>query len=342
MRRKRDRNFGIRWLRDLLCGVLIGAGAILPGVSGGVLAVVFDIYRPFMEVLTHPRAAIPKYWRWFLPIGLGCAIGFVGGSYIFPKILWHAYNIMYGFGIPIEFVLDGKLAAISVATYLLCALGATYLVCRGFLREVPAELIRPKAPKEGKRVLLERITFLWKRLGFLTKVSLRNVLRYKQRFFMMVLGIGGCTALLLTGFGIKDSIANVVDYQFEEITLYDAAVSFTEEMDAQTQQAFSRQAADIFSACTKSRVLSAESSPAGSRKERHWSSGARKNSSGVLKRSKIRLQERLPGVSPKESQIQKSFRFITPPPRRPASFPTSKGWRLRRRSGTPPGPASEW
>lgn len=176
---------------------------------------------------------------------LGCAIGFVGGSYIFPKILWHAYNIMYGFGIPIEFVLDGKLAAISVATYLLCALGATYLVCRGFLREVPAELIRPKAPKEGKRVLLERITFLWKRLGFLTKVSLRNVLRYKQRFFMMVLGIGGCTALLLAGFGIKDSITNVVDYQFEEITLYDAAVSFTEEMDAETQQAFSRQAADV-------------------------------------------------------------------------------------------------
>ena len=78
MRRKRDRNFGIRWLRDLLCGVLIGAGAILPGVSGGVLAVVFDIYRPFMELLTHPREAIPKYWRWFLPIGLGCAIGFLG------------------------------------------------------------------------------------------------------------------------------------------------------------------------------------------------------------------------------------------------------------------------
>ena len=78
MRRTRDRNFGIRWLRDLLCGVLIGAGAILPGVSGGVLAVVFDIYRPFMEVLTHPRTAIPKYWRWFLPIGLGGVLGFLG------------------------------------------------------------------------------------------------------------------------------------------------------------------------------------------------------------------------------------------------------------------------
>lgn len=89
MRRKRDRNFGIRWLRDLLCGVLIGAGAILPGVSGGVLAVVFDIYRPFMEVLTHPREAIPKYWRWFLPIGLGCAIGFLG----FAKSIAAAINV---------------------------------------------------------------------------------------------------------------------------------------------------------------------------------------------------------------------------------------------------------
>ena len=78
MRGKGNHNLGIRWLRDLLCGVLIGAGAILPGVSGGVLAVVFDIYRPFMEVLTHPRTAVPKYWRWFLPIGLGGVLGFLG------------------------------------------------------------------------------------------------------------------------------------------------------------------------------------------------------------------------------------------------------------------------
>ena len=78
LKRNRDENYRIHWLRDLLCGALIGAGAILPGVSGGVLAVVFDIYRPFMELLTHPRAAIPKYWRWFLPIGLGCVAGFLG------------------------------------------------------------------------------------------------------------------------------------------------------------------------------------------------------------------------------------------------------------------------
>ena len=68
----------IRWLRDLLCGVLIGSGAILPGVSGGVLAVVFDIYRPFMEVLTHPKTAVPKYWKWFPPLGLGWCVGFLG------------------------------------------------------------------------------------------------------------------------------------------------------------------------------------------------------------------------------------------------------------------------
>lgn len=78
LKRWHDQNFMIRWLRDLLCGILIGAGAILPGVSGGVLAVVFDIYRPFMEVLTQPRTAIPKYWIWFPPIAVGWALGFLG------------------------------------------------------------------------------------------------------------------------------------------------------------------------------------------------------------------------------------------------------------------------
>lgn len=75
---RKDANMRMRWLRDLLCGVLIGAGAILPGVSGGVLAVIFDIYRPFMELLTHPKKAIPQYWKWFVPIGIGWCIGFLG------------------------------------------------------------------------------------------------------------------------------------------------------------------------------------------------------------------------------------------------------------------------
>lgn len=89
MRAPRDQNFIIRWLRDLLCGILIGAGAILPGVSGGVLAVVFDIYQPFMEVLTHPKQAIPKYWKWFPPIILGWCAGFLG----FAKGISAALNL---------------------------------------------------------------------------------------------------------------------------------------------------------------------------------------------------------------------------------------------------------
>ena len=86
---RHDHNFIMRWLRDLLCGFLIGAGAILPGVSGGVLAVVFDIYRPFMEVLTHPRTAVPKYWKWFPPIALGWCAGFLG----FAKGIAAAMNL---------------------------------------------------------------------------------------------------------------------------------------------------------------------------------------------------------------------------------------------------------
>lgn len=86
--------------------------------------------------------------------------------------------------------------------------------------------MRPKAPKAGRRVFLEYIPFIWKRLGFLRKVSIRNIFRYKKRLFMMVMGISGCTALLITGFGIKDSIANVATQQFEEIQIYDIGVTF--------------------------------------------------------------------------------------------------------------------
>ena len=169
---------------------------------------------------------------------LGCVLGYLGGSWLFPKVFWVVYGIMYSFSYPIRFVLDWQLAAFSIGLYLLCALGSTWLVCRSSLREVAAELIRPKAPKVGKRILLERLTFLWKRLSFLHKVSARNIFRYKKRLFMMVLGIGGCTALLLTGFGIRDSISNIVDFQFDEIALYDSTVTFQDALDGQAQDAF--------------------------------------------------------------------------------------------------------
>ena len=169
---------------------------------------------------------------------LGCAIGFLGGSWLFPVVMWKVYDIMYSFSYPIRYVLDWQLAAFSIGLYLLCALGSTWLVCRSSLREVAAELIRPKAPKAGKRILLERIPFLWKRMKFLYKVSARNIFRYKKRFFMMILGIGGCTALLLTGFGIRDSIADVVDFQYQEISKYDISVSFLDPLTQEEQSQF--------------------------------------------------------------------------------------------------------
>lgn len=162
---------------------------------------------------------------------IGSVLGYAVGSYGLPWVIWEIYGIMYGFA-DLKFVFDPLLAAISFAAALLCSMGATYFSCRVELAKPAAELIRPKTPKAGRRVFLEYITPLWKHLSFLHKVSVRNVLRYRSRLVMMVLGIGGCTALLVTGFGLRDSINSVVDDQFEQITLYDYSVTF---QDVQTQ-----------------------------------------------------------------------------------------------------------
>lgn len=176
---------------------------------------------------------------------VGCVIGFLFGSRYLPMALWQVYRIMYSVQRPIAFVLDWKLFAMCTALYLLCALGATWLVCRRDLRESSAQLIRPKAPTPGKRVFLERIGFLWKHIRFLHKVSIRNILRYKKRMFMMIVGIGGCTALLLTGFGIRDTIQPVVDRQYNEIEHFDASVSFVDTADAAVQAEFVEQTAGV-------------------------------------------------------------------------------------------------
>ncbi len=159
----------------------------------------------------------------------GCVGGYILGAHFLPWIIWQIYAIMYGFA-PLKFTFSPSLAAVSFAASLLCSMGTTWFSCRSELRRPSAELIRPKTPKAGKRVFLEYITPLWKRLSFLRKVSVRNVLRYRSRLIMMVLGIGGCTALLITGFGLRDSIQHVVDDQYDEITLYDYVVSFQDPM----------------------------------------------------------------------------------------------------------------
>jgi len=167
----------------------------------------------------------------------GTVIGYALGSRGLPLVIWEIYGMMYSFA-PLEAVFDPVLAVVSFVAALACSMGATYVSCRAELTRPAAELIRPKTPKAGKRIFLERIPFIWQRLSFLRKVSVRNVLRYKSRLVMMLIGIGGCTALLITGFGIRDSVSGVVDAQYENITLYEYAVAFGEEQTPDGAQSF--------------------------------------------------------------------------------------------------------
>ena len=155
---------------------------------------------------------------------LGCLLGFFLGATGLPYLVWYAYNIMYQYE-DLLFHFSPLMLAACLLVSVAGSLFVTWLACRSALREKPAELIRPKAPAVGKRVLLERIGPLWRRLPFLSKVSIRNAFRYPSRVFMMLLGIGGCTALLVAGFGAKDSLAGVGGFQYDEISLYDVVVT---------------------------------------------------------------------------------------------------------------------
>ncbi|MCI9019708.1 MAG: FtsX-like permease family protein [Eubacterium sp.] len=156
---------------------------------------------------------------------LGAAAGCAGGTWLFPKVIWMGYSIMYSMG-DISYFFDPWLAVLSMAAALLCSAGAAYASCRHELHSAAADLIRPKAPKSGRRIFLEYVPFLWGRMKFLHKVSMRNIVRYKKRFFMMVLGIGGCTALLVTGFGIRDSVSDIAGMQYEQVQIYDIGITF--------------------------------------------------------------------------------------------------------------------
>ena len=157
---------------------------------------------------------------------LGCAIGVLFGSVVLPTILWDVYGILLTITPNVVLKLNWLLCTVVVGTYTALMLAVTWFCCKRTLREVPAELIRPKAPTSGKKIILEYLPF-WKHFSFLNKVMLRNVFRYRQRMLMMLLGIGGCTALLLTGFGLRDSILDTVPNQFEKITVYDMQIYFS-------------------------------------------------------------------------------------------------------------------
>ena len=158
----------------------------------------------------------------------GCVGGFFLGTAVIPRIIFLAYSIMYHYS-DLSYYFDPLMYALCMAVAVPGALGVTWLACRRELAGKPAELMRPKAPGNGKRILLERIPFLWDRMPFLSKVTLRNAFRHRARVLMMLLGIGGCTALMVAGYGARDSVANISAYQYEQIFHYDISVTLDTE-----------------------------------------------------------------------------------------------------------------
>ena len=156
--------------------------------------------------------------------------GLAAGLFVLPEVIINVYRIMYRVpDVIINFNWQISVTALSVAV--ICIIGATLAAVVSNLKELPARLMLPKAPKLGKRILLERIGFIWNRMKFTHKVTARNLFRYKKRFFMTVIGIAGCTALLLTGFGLRDAIGDIVPKQYEEIQQYDLTVELDRDAD---------------------------------------------------------------------------------------------------------------
>ena len=167
-----------------------------------------------------------KYLNYaFLATVGGSACGVLIGEKILPYIIIKAYGIMYhNMASNLQIHYELKFALIASVAAVLCTIGATVFACYKELSETPASLMRPPAPKEGKRVLLERITFIWKHLNFTWKSCLRNLFRYKKRLFMTIFGIAGSMALMLVGFGIRDSIMDIAVLQYEELQHYDGTI----------------------------------------------------------------------------------------------------------------------
>ena len=161
---------------------------------------------------------------------IGAIIGMNIGFQLLPRLVWKMYSVMYTMpSIIISF--NYTYSTIGLVLIYICIVGSTiYSVLKELVHE-PAVLLRPKAPKIGKRVLLERITFIWKRLNFSQKVTIRNIFRYKKRFLMTIIGIFGCTSLILAGFGLKDSISKILPYQYENVFDYDFQVNLKSALE---------------------------------------------------------------------------------------------------------------
>ncbi len=190
-----------------------------------------------LKALGYSEAAIMGKYLFYSGAAAisGCLFGYFFGTWFFPIVIWFAYSSMYDVA-DIVYVFDAGVLIFSLIVSILCSMGVTFVSCKNELSEVAAELMRPKAPKAGKRIFLEYIPFIWKPMKFLHKVSYRNVFRYKKRFFMMVIGISGCTGLLVTGFGVQDSIANIANDQYDRIQVVDVNVMLADEVTEDTEK----------------------------------------------------------------------------------------------------------
>lgn len=166
---------------------------------------------------------------------VGGGIGLIIGFNFLPKVIADIYAMVYDVpDVILEFNFGYATAGIAAAA--LCTVGATIFTAARILRHNPATLMRPKAPKPGKRVLLERIPFIWKHLNFTAKVTARNIFRYKKRFLMTIIGVCGCTSLIIAGFGLRDAITNMIPKQYGEIYKYGINISLKEEKQAEDLQ----------------------------------------------------------------------------------------------------------
>lgn len=168
----------------------------------------------------------------FLATFFACILGILAGNQVFPRIIYFLFTyLMYGMNQSTVLV---QKWSISLMTFLISVgvtLLATLSVCLQELVSTPSVLMRPKAPKAGKRILMERMPFIWKRLNFNQKVTMRNLFRYKKRFWMSVIGIAGCTALIMLGFGVKNSVSDIIPSQYEEVYKYDALIKLNSNVE---------------------------------------------------------------------------------------------------------------
>lgn len=188
-----------------------------------------------LKALGYGKLSIAgKYLNYALLATIGGSIfGVAFGEKVFPYIIVNAYKIMYTHIPDVKVPYDLSYAAMATGAAIACTGLATLLACYRELASQPAVLMRPPAPKQGKRVFLERVPFIWKRLGFIWKSTIRNLIRYKKRFFMTVFGIGGCMALMIVGFGLRDSIFSVGKIQYDELQTYDGMIILNTDADAE-------------------------------------------------------------------------------------------------------------